>query len=46
MQNLTDRQQQIFEWLQAQRAVSIEEIQARFGVSAPTAYRDSRALAA
>jgi hypothetical protein len=44
MQNLTDRQQQIHEWLQSQRTISIEEIQERFGVSAPTAYRDARAL--
>ncbi len=43
---LTDRQQQLFEWLQAQpkRTASIEAIEAQFGISSATAYREARAL--
>ncbi len=41
---LTDRQQQLQEWLKVQPSISITEIEARFGVSTPTAYRDARAL--
>jgi hypothetical protein len=44
MPKLTDRQQQLYEWLQSQGSISIAEIEARFGVSIPTAYRDIRAL--
>lgn len=41
---LSDRQQQLLDWLRSRRLVSIQEIQERFSVSAPTAYRDVRAL--
>jgi hypothetical protein len=41
---LTERQQQLFEWLRAQITISLSEIQERFKISAPTAYRDMRAL--
>jgi hypothetical protein len=44
MPRLTDRQQQLHEWLQTQGSISIAEIEARFGVSIPTASRDMRAL--
>lgn len=41
---LTDRQQQLFEWLQIQSSVSVLEIEDHFGISSPTAYRDIRVL--
>jgi len=41
---LTDRQQQLHQWLQSQGSIAIAEIETRFGVSTPTAYRDIRAL--
>jgi hypothetical protein len=41
---LTDRQEQLLEWLQTRRTALIVEIEGRFGVSAATAYRDARAL--
>ncbi len=44
MATLTDRQQQLNEWLQNQHHISIDEIKGRLGISAATAYRDTRAL--
>lgn len=44
MAALTDRQTQLLEWLQARHSVLIAEIEAHFGISAATAYRDAKAL--
>jgi DeoR family transcriptional regulator, copper-sensing transcriptional repressor len=44
MQKLTERQQQLREWLGDQSHLSIEEIMARFQISSATAYRDTHAL--
>lgn len=41
---LSDRQQQLLDWLHTRRCVSITEIQEHFSISAATAYRDARAL--
>jgi hypothetical protein len=43
---LSDRQQQLLEWLRSRRSVSIQEIQERFSISPATTYRDVRALVA
>jgi hypothetical protein len=44
MPTLNDRQQILYEWLQTQHSATIEEIEARLGISPATAYRDIRAL--
>ncbi len=44
MPKITDRQQQLLEWLRVQHALSLAEIEARFSISVATAYRDMRAL--
>ena len=44
MLTLTDRQQELLEWLQTKQAASMGEIQARLAVSTATAYREARAL--
>jgi DeoR family transcriptional regulator, copper-sensing transcriptional repressor len=44
MANLSDRQQNLLEWLRSQHALTMAEIQERFSVSIATAYRDMRAL--
>jgi hypothetical protein len=44
MENLSERQQTLYEWLKAQSSVSIDEIETHFSVSPATAYRDARAL--
>ncbi len=41
---LSDRQQQLLEWVRTRRAISIAEIQEHFAISPATAYRDARAL--
>jgi DeoR family transcriptional regulator, copper-sensing transcriptional repressor len=41
---LTDRQQELLEWLQTKQAASMSEIQVRLAVSAATAYREAHAL--
>jgi len=41
---LSDRQQQLLDWLHTRRLVSITEIQEHFSVSSATAYRDARVL--
>ncbi len=44
MENLSERQQMLLEWLKAQNSVSVSEIEAHFSISPATAYRDVRAL--
>ena len=44
MPELTDRQRQLYEWLQTQPSVSVEETAQRLAISTATAYRDVRAL--
>ncbi len=44
METLSDRQHQLFEWLQASNQLQLSEIQGRFNVSVSTAYRDVRVL--
>jgi DeoR family transcriptional regulator, copper-sensing transcriptional repressor len=44
MATLTDRQHQLYEWLQNQHHLSIDEIKERLGISAATAYRDTHTL--
>ena len=44
MQILTDRQQQLHDWLQIQGSASIAEIEKHFAISSATAYRDARTL--
>jgi DeoR family transcriptional regulator, copper-sensing transcriptional repressor len=44
MENLSDRQHQLYEWLLASDQLLISEIQDRFKVSVSTAYRDIRVL--
>ena len=41
---LTERQTQLLEWLQTRHSALIEEIEAQFGISSATAYRDSKVL--
>jgi len=41
---LTERQTQLLEWLKTRHSAMIEEIEAQFGISSATAYRDSKAL--
>jgi hypothetical protein len=42
--SLTERQQQLYAWLQDQSSLSVVEILDRYQISVPTAYRDMRAL--
>jgi hypothetical protein len=44
VENLTERQHLLLEWLQARGSASINDIQDHFEVSPATAYRDARAL--
>ena len=44
METLSDRQQQLYEWLQTNRSISIGAIKQRFGISVATAYRDTQVL--
>lgn len=44
MTNLTDRQQELLDWLQTKNSISISEIEERFNISPATAYRDAKAL--
>jgi hypothetical protein len=44
MQTLTDRQQQLYEWLVASDLLLISDIQDRFNISVSSAYRDIRVL--
>ncbi len=46
MPNLTSRQEKLLELLQTNPSASIQEIEALFGVSVATAYRDAQALVA
>jgi DeoR family transcriptional regulator, copper-sensing transcriptional repressor len=41
---LTERQTQLLEWLQMRHSALIEEIEAQFGISSATAYRDAKTL--
>ena len=41
---LSQRQQQILEWLKSRPSASMEELQAHFGISIATIYRDAQAL--
>jgi hypothetical protein len=44
---LSDRQQQLIDWLRSlrsQRSITVAEVQEHFGVSSATAYRDIKAL--
>jgi DeoR family transcriptional regulator, copper-sensing transcriptional repressor len=44
VENLTERQAQLLEWLRSEACVTIEAIQERFGISVASAYRDAQAL--
>lgn len=44
MPTLTNRQEQLLEMVRSRQSASIEEIEASFGISPATAYRDVRAL--
>jgi hypothetical protein len=46
LETLSDRQQQLLEWLGTARSISLEAIEERFGISVATAYRDVHALVA
>ncbi|GAB4487328.1 MAG: DeoR/GlpR family DNA-binding transcription regulator [Anaerolineales bacterium] len=44
MKSLSERQNRLLEWLKTRQTASVEEVQAAFEISTPTAYRDVRAL--
>lgn len=44
MKSLSERQNRLLEWLKTRQVASVDEIQAAFEISTPTAYRDVRAL--
>ena len=44
MENLSDRQHQLYEWLLASDQLQLTEIQDRFNISVSTAYREIRVL--